>query len=288
MVQRAPISPQRRPTPVRLPGCSAVSLEGVNGETLQIVRDMLQEHDTREARRRAVAGSLKALAGRIPTYRQGEPQTDPDGDRRRDQPRHLDRMAAFLQNADDQQTPDSEKLALAVSGWLLGADAATVKLPLAISAYKVRGFLREYLRGRPAAEREQLFRLHQGRAGRRPGDRGGPVGPHEAAAGLARAGGRAAGLLRAPGAELAKEPPVTYYVQLPPEYDPYRLYPAIVTLSAEVTTAQQQIDWWAGPAVKGGPRPARRPAKAISSLRRSGPSSGKTSTAIRPASTPPC
>ena len=43
-------------------------------------------------------------------------------------PNTLDRMAAFLQNADDQQTPDSEKLALAISGWLLGADAATVKL----------------------------------------------------------------------------------------------------------------------------------------------------------------
>ena len=47
---------------------------------------------------------------------------------------------------------------------------------------------------------------------------------------------------------------MTYYVQLPPEYDPYRLYPAVVTLSAEVTTAGQQIDWWAGPAVAGGPR----------------------------------
>ena len=57
----------------------------------------------------------------------------------------LDRMAAFLQNADDQQTTDAEKLALAISGWLLGADAATAKLPTAISAYKVRGLIREYL-----------------------------------------------------------------------------------------------------------------------------------------------
>ena len=41
-------------------------------------------------------------------------------------PNTLDRMAAFLQNADEsQQTPDTEKLALAISGWLLGADAAT-------------------------------------------------------------------------------------------------------------------------------------------------------------------
>ena len=34
---------------------------------------------------------------------------------------------------------------------------------------------------------------------------------------------------------LAKEPPVTYYVQLPPEYDPYRRYPTIVTLNGDGT-----------------------------------------------------
>ena len=47
---------------------------------------------------------------------------------------------------------------------------------------------------------------------------------------------------------------MTYYVQLPPEYDPYRLYPAIVTLNGEATTAGQQIDWWAGPRGKNGAR----------------------------------
>ena len=37
-------------------------------------------------------------------------------------------MAAFLQNVDDPQMPAEDKLALAISGWLLGADAATPKL----------------------------------------------------------------------------------------------------------------------------------------------------------------
>ena len=53
---------------------------------------------------------------------------------------------------------------------------------------------------------------------------------------------------------LAKEPPVTYYVQLPPEYDPYRLYPTIVTLHGEAAGAEQQIDWWAGDWSKAGTR----------------------------------
>ena len=45
----------------------------------------------------------------------------------------IDRMAAFLQNADDAQMPVQEKLALAVSGWLLGSDSAIDQLPVALS-----------------------------------------------------------------------------------------------------------------------------------------------------------
>jgi predicted esterase len=42
------------------------------------------------------------------------------------------------------------------------------------------------------------------------------------------------------------EPDVTYHVQLPPEYDPYVKYPTVVTLHGAGSTAEQQIDWWAG------------------------------------------
>ena len=176
--------------------------DGVNGETLQVVRDMLQVHKTRQERRKQVVASLKALAGRIPDLIAKENlkpilteiahEIGPDT---------LNRMAAFLQNADNQQTPDSEKLALAVSGWLLGADAATAKLPLAISAYKVRGFVRDYLRGRPAPEREQLFGYIKAELAGDPETVAGLLATHEAAAGLARAAGGPAGLFRAPGAE---------------------------------------------------------------------------------------
>ena len=43
-----------------------------------------------------------------------------------------------------------------------------------------------------------------------------------------------------------EQPLIKYYVQLPPEYDPYRRYPVIVTLNGAGRTPQQQIDWWAG------------------------------------------
>jgi pimeloyl-ACP methyl ester carboxylesterase len=47
---------------------------------------------------------------------------------------------------------------------------------------------------------------------------------------------------------------VKYWLQLPPEYDPHRHYPIIVTLNGAGTTPLQQIDWWAGAAPAQGQR----------------------------------
>ncbi len=65
-----------------------------------------------------------------------------------------------------------------------------------------------------------------------------------------RTAGDKARLLRAVGAAHRPDepPPVNYYVQLPPEYDPYRRYPLVVTLNGAGTTPLQQLDWWAGAA----------------------------------------
>lgn len=47
---------------------------------------------------------------------------------------------------------------------------------------------------------------------------------------------------------------VNYWVQLPPEYDPHRHYPIVLTLNGAGTTPLQQIDWWAGAAPAEGQR----------------------------------
>jgi predicted esterase len=54
------------------------------------------------------------------------------------------------------------------------------------------------------------------------------------------------GLFEITVAGLPEEPQIKYWLQLPPEYDPYRRYPCVVTLNGAGTTPQQQIDWWAG------------------------------------------
>jgi hypothetical protein len=47
-----------------------------------------------------------------------------------------------------------------------------------------------------------------------------------------------------------EQPEFTYFVQLPPEYNPSRRYPCIVTLNGFNRSEQDQIDWWAGPYVR--------------------------------------
>ncbi|MFN0021695.1 MAG: alpha/beta hydrolase-fold protein [Pirellulaceae bacterium] len=44
----------------------------------------------------------------------------------------------------------------------------------------------------------------------------------------------------------SEHPDIKYLVQLPPEYNPYRRYPVVVTLNGAGTSPSQQIDWWAG------------------------------------------
>ena len=54
------------------------------------------------------------------------------------------------------------------------------------------------------------------------------------------------GLLERSIPGVGDEPEFRYLVQIPPEYDPSRRYPCIVTLHGAATTPQDQIDWWAG------------------------------------------
>jgi pimeloyl-ACP methyl ester carboxylesterase len=221
--------------------------EGVGGDVLQGVREMIQDGETREARRQDVVKHLKALAAKISDTIQRE-NLKPILDEIAAElgPNTLDRMAAFLQSADNPQTADTENVSLAISGWLLGADAATDKLSTAISAYKVRRLVREYLTQTTSPERQRTYAYIKQETGVEPqmvvdllAHMKPPLSPPEPVV-------EKPGYYKIEVPGLAKGPPITYHVQLPPEYDPYRPYPAIVTLNGVAVTAQQQIDWWAG------------------------------------------
>lgn len=222
--------------------------EGVAGEILQEVREMVQEYDTLDARGKETLEQFDAELAKIKDTAL----------RKRIEPirkeifaelniNTLGRMASFRQNVGNPGLGPREKLSYAISGWLLGANAAIEKLPVALSLYNVRGLVRQYLNEPVKLNRVRILeslRSEEGAAASlvagliaqmKPAvDPPPPVSPKQP--------GYYAG--EAPG--LANGPPVRYLVQLPPEYDPYRRYPTVVTLNGAGTTAALQIDWWAG------------------------------------------
>ena len=155
----------------------------------------------------------------------------------------LDRLSAFERMGTEPDLAADRALAIALSGWLQGAAAAGENLKLALSAARVRDLLRDYLRADDAAARQALReRVADEEAGdaatiaslarqmRPPLDPPEPTAPglHE---------------FEFPGAD---GQPVTCLVQVPPEYDPLRRYPTVVSLHAAFTTPADQITWWAG------------------------------------------
>ncbi|HZZ73149.1 MAG TPA: peptidase [Pirellulales bacterium] len=162
----------------------------------------------------------------------------------------LNRLAAFYRLHDAENLKPAQRLALAVSGWVLGSDAATEDPTIAISALQIRTLMRGYLREPSPLKRADLLKQLNSQAGftakltaqiadfMKP-----PLDLPEKLA----APGNINGFyeLSVPAAQGAA--PVSYFVQLPPEYDPYRRYPTIVTLHGSNTTPEQQIEWWAGP-----------------------------------------
>jgi predicted esterase len=225
--------------------------EGVAGEVLQAVRELLGEYKTNLSNRNELLAQFDALVEKIGDTALRE-QIGPIGQELHAELNFntMDRMAAFRRMLEDNAMQPAEKVALAVSGWLIGSDDASTKLPLALSAYKVRNLIAEYLGAPDATTRNQLFeRFHSEEAATLPAalplvskivshmkppvpspvTEGGKPGWFE---------------LQSPGR--GNSPPVQYVVQLPPEYDPHRRYPTIVTLHGAGTTVSQQVDWWAG------------------------------------------
>lgn len=158
---------------------------------------------------------------------------------------NINRLAGFMTLSDDPSQTSDQNLSLAISGWLVGSDAATDNVEVALALLQVRGMVVQYLSSNVGATRAEIVKKLQATEGStakniaaiiknikpynvtEPQD--GPVGFYH---------------LQAPG--IGDKDVFDYWVQLPPDYDPYRRYPCVVTLNSVRTDELQQIDWWAG------------------------------------------
>jgi predicted esterase len=218
----------------------------VAGETLQAVKLAQDEYRTELDRGYEILQQIEQLVARLNTDERTKVEAVCDEIKHELNIHTLGRMAAFRQFWADAELTDQEKLSLAISGWLVGADDALRKLPVAVSLFDTRNLVRQYLAETTKVKRSQILADLSAQEAATPElvakllrymlppvetkvPDDGPVGFFE---------------LSVNG--LPGQPPITYFVQLPPEYDAHRLYPAVVTLHGSGTTPQQQIDWWAG------------------------------------------
>lgn len=158
----------------------------------------------------------------------------------------LGRISSFIQLIDDKTTAPPEKLALAVSGWLVGSASATDNLPVAMSLFDVRNLVQQYLVSEMRNERMDLVTKIRALEGGVPSLVAEILKHMKPPLDLPPTINDTEGFyqLQIPGKK--HQQGVPYLVQLPPEYDPYRSYPAIVSLHGAGTSPGHQIDWWCG------------------------------------------
>jgi poly(3-hydroxybutyrate) depolymerase len=214
-------------------------------EVLESVREARDRYRDRQAAARRLVEEMRTRARQVE-----DPQSRDEANAILDEIERqlsfatLDRLATFERLGTDAAMPADRGLALAISGWLQGSAAANENLKLALSAARVRALLREYLVAAERPERDRLLaRMEEEDAcdastiaaiarQMRP-----PLEPPPAvAAGLHE--------IEVPGLE--GEGATRCLVQLPPEYDPLRRYPAVVSLHAGWSSPLNQIEWWAG------------------------------------------
>ena len=225
-------------------------LEGATGEILQTVRQARQQYKDFDKQHKAIGNDFRAL----------KTQVAASADRAELAPalseidlslsmETLPRMAkpAYLQNQNNPALKPEEKLSLAVAGWLLGADQATPNLSLTLSAWRMHRPVRDYLSEPMKIQRDLIL----SRIVKEPAAR-----PEIVAAMAAHmtppyplpdlVDDKIPGYYKLEVGAIDGEPSVSYYVQLPPEYDPLRRYPIIVSLHAVGMDPELQINWWAG------------------------------------------
>jgi predicted esterase len=225
--------------------------DGVAGNILGQVRSQLEEYGNLQKERSQVVEQLRSLVAAIETTSIRETYTDIVKEIERELSLgNFDRLAAFRRLQPDDSLTSEQKLALAITGWLLGADHAETNSKIALSLLEIRGLVRNYLIENDVPKRDTLYRQIAEQESASPdlvalliAHMKPPVETPPPAKGDCYE-------IEVPGP--SGGPSYSYHLLLPPEYDPYRLYPTIVTLNGAATTPLQQIDWWAGAASEKG------------------------------------
>ncbi|QDV74044.1 Alpha/beta hydrolase family protein [Planctomycetes bacterium K2D] len=232
--------------------------DGVAGDTLQRVRELLDDDDaTRDLRadlldqlERTVEGLQDEATRRVAAIIVAEIK-------QRLSSASEDRLTAFRQLATGNALGAEELAAVAISGWLLGSNNAVDSLPGALQLVRIRDNMRRYLSTRDAQARDAVFLTLQDAEGAEvskiaelvarmepPLPLVDPVDNESESAASPPTTGAVPGYFERFVKVGDRE--VRWVVQLPPEYDPLRSYPTIVTLGDLGVAPERQLDFWSG------------------------------------------
>jgi hypothetical protein len=220
--------------------------EDLNASTLRDAREVLDDYRLADDKMRVA----RSLLGRL------QAELDPEQASRLTPFRAtidrelnyetLPRLEAFLRVAEAPDVPAAEKLALAYSGWVLGAANARTQLNEAIALWDARFLVLEYLR--PDADRADHQEIEE-TLGKLEGISVNVVSqmipllpPATEFPASSAAVEQSFELPPTIDSDLA----VRYTVQVPPEYNPAHSYPAIVLLRSEDRTTAQMLAMWGG------------------------------------------
>lgn len=219
----------------------------VAGETLQEVREAIQAYDLARAQIENLSRLLKELVAQIGDDEERKLVEPIVNEIYADVSRNsIQRLVPFLQLADDQSLSAEQRVALAATGWMLGADGASQEFSLALSLSRVRASVLKYLTEPLAHERLALLQSIESSEGASVPDVARLIAnmapPWEIPAEAIKSHGVCE--LKAPGR--TEHGDFNYIVQLPPEYDPYRSYPTLLVLNGAYNSPDQEISFWAG------------------------------------------
>jgi pimeloyl-ACP methyl ester carboxylesterase len=143
----------------------------------------------------------------------------------------------------------AELLALAVSGWLLGSPSAEAKTDAAVSLWKTRAMIQDYLREPIVGERKRILAIYLKTTSPRVDvDEIAQIIDHMPPT-LPAANTSTETVACQTGNGRAR---VTYHLKLPPEYTHNRSYPVLIVLNREGEKPPVMIDRWAAAAADNG------------------------------------
>lgn len=228
--------------------------EDVDSAVLREVREIASQYDAIRDRMAQLPMSLAELQAQL-----GDDRRVAELAPRRAEiveslhPANIERLDSFQKLLGDTQLGADEKLALALSGWVVGSANAVTELDQALKFWQARYLILDYLRTTTDAATERsaiLDRLKalEGISAARVAQMLPLLPPARDPAGAEP--GKPQRIV--PGAS-TDETSIAYWVLLPPEYHPDQPCPLLVALHSEKRPPEQELLFWGGTQTQLGP-----------------------------------